>query len=94
MRRGTEEGTVPAIDTLEAAPAARIALALCQVSRQRRQYANIRGLNQGCGSGWIHINLSCWMYLDPDPGGQKYTAKIEKSKDFSGLECWMFSFEG
>ncbi len=30
---------------------------------------------KGCGSGWIRINLSCWIRIrihiaDPDPGGQ------------------------
>ncbi len=31
--------------------------------------------------------------LDPDPGGQKWLAKIEKVKKFRLLKCWMFSFE-
>jgi hypothetical protein len=32
--------------------------------------------------------------VDPDqnPGGAKWTTKIEKGKKFHVLECWMFSF--
>ncbi len=49
---------------------------------------------QGFGSvsAWIRINLSCWIRIrlriqiadsDPDPGGQKWPTKIEKSPEFS-----------
>ncbi len=52
-------------------------------------------LEQGCGSGsaWIRINLSCWIririripYADPDPGGQKWPTKTEKSDEISCFE--------
>ena len=48
--------------------------------------ANSR-LQQGSGS-WFELNLSCWIQIhiqnadsDPDPGGQKLSTKIEKSKE-------------
>jgi hypothetical protein len=59
---------------------------------------------QGCGSGfvsgsaWIRITLRCWIRirihiagLDPDPGGQKWPKKIEKSTEFHVLKAEGFS---
>jgi hypothetical protein len=31
---------------------------------------------------------------DPEPEEQTRPTKIEKTKKFYGLKCWMFSFEG
>ncbi len=49
-----------------------------------------RVIKQGFGSrsAWIRINLSCWIRIriqiaDPDPGGQKWPTKVEKSPEFS-----------
>ncbi len=43
----------------------------------------------GYGSGFNQVKDP-----DPDPGGQKGPTKIEKSKKFHVLKCWMFTFEG
>ncbi len=57
------------------------------------------GSGSGSVSGWIRINLSCWIRIriqiaDPDPGGQKWPQKKKKVQNFHLLKCWMFSFEG
>ncbi len=47
----------------------------------------------------IRINFSCWIWIriqiaDPDPGGQKWPTKIEKSTEFSCVEVLDFLFWG
>ncbi len=42
---------------------------------------------------WIRIQSGLWIRIrnpDPDPGGQKWTTKVEKNCKSS---CWMASFE-
>ncbi len=36
------------------------------------------------------LRFRIWICMDPDPGGQRWTTKIEKSEE----KCKMFSFEG
>ncbi len=57
--------------------------------------------NQGFGSGsaWIRMNWSSWIRIriqiaDPDPGGQKWPTKIEKSTEFSRFEVLDVLFWG
>jgi hypothetical protein len=47
--------------------------------------------NQGLSHFAVYLRGS--VGLDPDPGRQKWSTKIENVNKFYFLKCWMFSFD-
>ncbi len=77
-----------------------VSLSCCRECRQLFLLKETKNL--GCQAGLrIRLILSCWIRIrilimdsDPDPGGQKWHTKIEKSTEFSCLEVLDVLFWG